>query len=46
MLLATNMYVRDSEDQLVRRAALSLLRAIIRTYDMNILQVSFFVPSI
>ncbi|CAG9532852.1 unnamed protein product [Cercopithifilaria johnstoni] len=38
MLLAAKLYIRDAEAEIVRRAAVDLMRAIVRTYDISLLQ--------
>uniref|UniRef100_A0A915PQN6 Uncharacterized protein n=1 Tax=Setaria digitata TaxID=48799 RepID=A0A915PQN6_9BILA len=40
MLLAAKLYIRDAEAEIVRRAAVDLMRAIVRTYDISLLQAS------
>lgn len=42
MLLAAKLYIRDAEAEIVRRAAVDLMRAIVRTYDISLLQVNQF----
>lgn len=42
MLLAAKLYIRDAEAEIVRRAAVDLMRAIVRTYDISLLQVNHF----
>lgn len=42
MLLAAKLYIRDAEAEILRRAAVDLMRAIVRTYDISLLQVNDF----